>query len=114
MALCQQALSIPTGDFRSLNLSQAVLLICYELFQASRPGRKLKKPKSAPLEGQEAMFDDLQQAMLDIGYLDANNPEHIMLDFRRLLGRAELTPREVRILRGLARQMKWAASQIKE
>jgi len=34
-----------------------------------------------------------------------------MLDLRRLLGRAELTEREVRILRGLVRQIRWAAEE---
>ncbi len=110
---CQEILTIPTSDeFLSLNLAQAVLIVAYELFTsvAIRPVSPTPRGcKRAALELQESMLQDLQSVLLEIGYLDRHNPEHIMLDLRRLLGRADLTEREVRILRGVARQIRWAA-----
>ena len=45
----------------------------------------------------------------EIGFLNPQNPEEIMHALRRLLGRAEMDPRDVRILRGVLRQVRWAA-----
>ena len=53
------------------------------------------------------MFDRLQSAFLSIGFLHADNPDHIMFAFRRLLGRAQMEERDVRILLALARQIEW-------
>jgi hypothetical protein len=57
------------------------------------------------------MYEHLQRALLSIGFLHPQNPEHIMFALRRLFGRAGLEDAEVRILLGLARQMEWAAGQ---
>jgi len=45
--------------------------------------------------------------MLKIGFLDSQNPKHILLAFRRFLGRAGLEEKDVRILIGLFRQIEW-------
>lgn len=115
LARCQQVLTIPTADFKSLNLAQAVMIVAYELFLAARAEEPVpKEPQRATLGRQEAMFLDLQEALLEIGYLDPQNPEHIMLDLRRVFGRAGLSPREVRILRGMVRQIRWAAGKAED
>jgi tRNA/rRNA methyltransferase len=49
--------------------------------------------------------------MLEIGYLDSQNPEHILFAFRRILGRAGLEEKDVRILTGLFRQIQWYAAE---
>jgi tRNA/rRNA methyltransferase len=50
----------------------------------------------------------LREALLEIGYLDPANPDHILQELRRLLARAGPTAREIALLRGLARQISWA------
>jgi tRNA/rRNA methyltransferase len=47
-----------------------------------------------------------------IGFLDPQNPEHWLLNIRRFLARVPLRAREVRIIRGICRQMDWYASQV--
>ena len=110
---CQRLCSIDTSDaYPSLNLAQAVLLVCWELRRAWRAGAPAARAPvaAAPAAEVEALYDHLQEALLRIGFLNRQNPEHLMFALRALFGRAALTTPEVRMLRGLARQMSWAAS----
>jgi len=43
--------------------------------------------------------------------LDSENPEHMLLAFRRIFGRTGLEDKDVRILTGLFRQIEWYADQ---
>jgi tRNA/rRNA methyltransferase len=58
----------------------------------------------------EALWERLGVLLGDAGYLNAQNPEHILSDWRRLLARAEPTQREVELLvaavRSLERRLK--------
>jgi tRNA/rRNA methyltransferase len=47
------------------------------------------------------MYGHMRRTLLDIDYLNPDNPDHILRAFRRIFGRAGLNDREVRILRGL-------------
>jgi tRNA C32,U32 (ribose-2'-O)-methylase TrmJ len=49
--------------------------------------------------------------LLAIGFLDPKSPQRILRKLRRLFGRAGVTGNEVRILRGICRQMEWAAGR---
>ena len=114
--LCQRLITIPTHErLRSLNLSQAVGICLYELYRAaSAPRRAASAADSrrlAPAGELEAMFQHLRQCLLDINYLDRQNPEHILRAYRRILGRAQLNQREVRILQGLWSRIDWLNRQ---
>lgn len=107
---CHQVLFIPASPaYPSLNLAQAVMIVCYELFLASDTAVGVAPPEWAPAGEVEFLFCRLQEALLRIGFLHGSNPDHIMFAFRRILGRAGLEPRDVRILLGLARQIDWYA-----
>ena len=56
----------------------------------------------------------MRSTLTDIGFLDPQNPDHILRSFRRIFGRAGLNDREVRILRGLWSRLDWLYSQHKE
>jgi tRNA/rRNA methyltransferase len=104
---CHQLIAIPSDPgYASLNLAQAVMVCCYELFVAAT-GNPENVPVLAPAERLAFMFERLQAAFLSIGFLHADNPDHIMFAFRRLLGRAQMEERDVRILLALARQIGW-------
>ena len=111
LRLCHQLVTIPTDPaYTSLNLAQAVLLCCYEVFVAAL-GEDFTPPRPLALaERQELMYEKLKGALLKIGFLHGDNPDHIMFALRRILGRAGLEDRDVRILLGLARQIDWYAS----
>lgn len=111
--LCQAVVRIPTAEYASLNLAQAVNLLAYEWFvreQEGVPARGSQESR-APREEFEPMIAQLMEALLYIGYTDelkAGSVEHM---FRRLLDRAALTSREIAALRGLWSQTRWAADQ---
>jgi tRNA/rRNA methyltransferase len=105
LSLCHLYVRIPSMEsFPSLNLSQAVMVICYELFQGSIEIRQ-KPIKLAQAEQLERMFEHMEKTLIQIGFLNSNYPKRIMRVIRRLFGRNQLDEREVQILRGIWSQM---------
>ncbi len=100
---------IPTAEhFPVLNLTQAIaILLSYLTLQLEPPD------SSAPLPATGTQVDGLMGhldvALADIGFADPDNPERIIRKLRRLFGRAGITENEVKIVRGICRQMQWAA-----
>jgi len=110
LMLCQMLIRIPTHSRgRSMNLAQAVMVVCYELFLGLKTRARIPAPKLAPSMQVEAMYEQLESALLDIGFLYPQNTRHMMFALRRLLGRAGLEAEDVGILRGIARQIAWSA-----
>jgi TrmH family RNA methyltransferase len=109
LALCHRRVHIPTDTAQpSLNLAQAVLLMAYEIrLSAIGLGREERMARASAGELEQAL-DELRHALLGIGYLNPDNPQAILAEIRILLARAGPTPREVALLRGLARQIGWA------
>lgn len=114
LALCQMRIRVPTHAAQpSLNLAQAVLLIAYELRLAGLPEAPSETPAPrAPAGVVEEALDDLRDALLAINYLNPASPQPILSELRALLLRAAVTSREVSLLRGMARQIRWAGDQI--
>lgn len=114
VALCRWQATIPTAaDFGSLNLAQAVLVFAYELFRASGGTVHRQERVPAPSGDMEILYEHMEQILLRIGFLNQQNPDHIMRTLRRIYARAELDPREVSVLRGLMAQIDWAAAGFK-
>lgn len=110
LLLCQSLIRIPTHPrARSINLAQSVMIVGYELLVAQLPREPARIPRLAALEQTEAMYAQLEVALLEIGFLHPQNARHMMFGLRRLLGRAGLEGRDVGILRGIARQISWYA-----
>lgn len=99
---CHLEIRIPCEeDCKSLNLAAAVLVLCYELRTSLVSTSAPEARDLAPMKETEAMFRQLRDSLEQINYLNPQNPEHIMTDFRNIFNRAQLDSREVRILRGL-------------
>ncbi len=107
---CQLLLTIPAREeYPSLNVAQAAVLCLYELYIAALAPVE-PAIERAEAEQIERLFDIMKASLLKIGFLDAENPEHMLLAFRRILGRAGLQDKDVRILTGLFRQIDWFAA----
>jgi tRNA/rRNA methyltransferase len=109
---CQQLMTIPAHpDYQSLNVAQAAIICLYELYLESLAPRQTSGIQRAPAEDVERLFDRMRAVLLKIGFLDSENPEHMLLAFRRILGRAGLEDKDVRIFTGLFRQIEWYTDQ---
>jgi len=110
LKLCHRLITIPTApEYPSLNLAQAVMLVAYELMLAlATPHWTAAPPELAPAGEVAAMFERMTEALVAIGFLPAENPDHIMFALREIFGRSGIAPRELEILNGIARQMRWA------
>jgi tRNA/rRNA methyltransferase len=114
LALCHVVVRIPSDPGQpSLNLSQAVLIVAYEVFLSAAEAREHSPGTPRPETGEvEEALTALREGLLGIGYLAPHNPGPILSELRSLLVRAALTPRELTLLRGMARQILWAAREI--
>jgi tRNA/rRNA methyltransferase len=123
---CQGYIRIPTAEYASLNLAHAVQLVAYEWFVAQSEEdapersnqRRNERRKAmevpldlAPREELEAMYAQLMAVLHHIGYTDEQRDASARRLFRAIFDRAELDSREVLALRGLWRQVRWAAEQ---
>ena len=107
LSLCNLFVRIPSsGAFPSLNLAQAVMVLCYELFQSSMATKK-RSTRLTSSEHLENMFTHMEKTLLDIGFLEARNPGGIMRTLRRLFGRSQMEERDVRVLQGIWSKVDW-------
>jgi TrmH family RNA methyltransferase len=101
---CQAVIHIPADPaFDSLNLSQAVQVLAYELRLAldlppPRPEREIPLAPAAELERLHAHFDAV---LREIEFTDRHGGPHLLRRIKRILARAELDQHEVNILRGV-------------
>jgi tRNA/rRNA methyltransferase len=111
---------IPVGsEYSSLNLAQAVGICAYEIQMcASQLDDNLPTIRAsisppiddeiAPFELVEGYYQQLENLLLDIGYLFPHTAASRMEKLRRLYNRSQLSSNEVALLRGMLRQVRWA------
>jgi TrmH family RNA methyltransferase len=108
LALCHQLVSVPTDPAQpSLNLAQAVLLGCYELARTTAPVPASPREVASgdEIDGLTAHLDDTLHA---IGFLQPPQGRRLLHELRAFIHRAQPSPREVRVFRGILRQIRWA------
>jgi tRNA/rRNA methyltransferase len=109
---CNVLINIPANPaYSSLNLSQAAQVLAYECRMAAigdglpDSGAVGFHGDAASLTQIEGMYAHLEEALVSIGFLNADNPKKLMPRLKRLFARAQLETEEVNILRGIARQI---------
>jgi len=109
LEFCQMTSTIPTADFSSLNLAQAVAIHCHELFAAALgdqpPGRY--RPKLATVPELAGMYEHIEELLHRIGFIQSDDHTYWLRGIRRFFDRAQLRAKEVRIIRGFCRQLLW-------
>jgi tRNA/rRNA methyltransferase len=155
LRFCHCNVHIPTVSASSLNLAQAVLILCYEILMAHQnevvrssefgvrsdsnsnssnlnselsmlnashfslvpshadvsqlptPNSELDSPLLASSFELEGMYRHLSEVLQLMDFLDKQNPELWMMSLRRFFSRIGLQSSEVRMIRGVCRQLKW-------
>jgi tRNA (cytidine32/uridine32-2'-O)-methyltransferase len=102
--LCHTLLTIPTDPgFSSLNLAMAVQVLTYELRVAGMvdpgPGFDSEAPPATG-EEMERFYTHLEQVLMDIQFLNPDNPRYLMRRMRRMFIRTRPDKNEANILRG--------------
>jgi tRNA/rRNA methyltransferase len=113
---CHAALRIPVSpDYGSLNLAAAIQVIAYEWrlalggFEALSPVRA----QAADAAAVAGMLQHWEQSLVAIGFLDPAAPKKLMPRLNQLFNRAQPSPEEIHILRGVAKAMAEAAKKAK-
>jgi tRNA/rRNA methyltransferase len=107
LAHCGQVVQIPCSPQQpTLNLSQAVLILSWELFQKreSAADPASSRPPAAPAEQVEGLMSQATEVMTAIGFARDDTFEGVSRELRQLSARAGLTAREVSLLRGICRR----------
>ncbi|WP_321493739.1 TrmH family RNA methyltransferase [uncultured Desulfobacter sp.] len=105
LRLCHDLVNIPTAGFSSLNLGQAVMIMCYELFKARNRTPEFHIPRLAGRHELENMYEELKETLALIHYINPENPEDRLDKARGFLSRYQLRAREVSIVRSICRQV---------
>lgn len=102
---CHVLATIPANpEYTSLNLSQAVQIMCYELRMAITDGTLHYEEKIAELASQEDLerfYVHLEEVLTLIGYINPRAPKKLFERLRRMYARARLEKEEVNLLRGV-------------
>lgn len=106
---CHHHVHIPTNpDFSSLNVAAAVQVIAYELRMVSLQAEMSTAPQwgvdwdidLADSRETELMFEHLEKTLVQVAFLDPDNPRQLMTRLRRLFLRAIPDRVEINVLRG--------------
>jgi tRNA/rRNA methyltransferase len=104
---CHDLVNIPTAEFSSLNLAQAVMIMCYEIFTAGLEKCTEYTPRLATRHELDGMYDQLKDILVRISYINPENPDYWINKLRRFFSRLQLRAKEVSIIRGICRQIDW-------
>ena len=91
-----------------------MLIVCYEIYLATSHRGEPALPRLANRFELEGMYGHLKEVLMKIGFINPQNPEHWMQNVRRFLSRVHLRAREVRIIRGVCRQIDWYTGQMEK
>lgn len=112
---CHAALRIPVNpEYGSLNLAAAIQVIAYEWRMALGGFEAAPAPAAearADAQAVAGMLQHWEQSLADIGFLDPAAPKKLIPRLNRLFNRAQPTPEEIHILRGVAKAMSEAAKK---
>ena len=109
--LCQSVAVVPTAaEYPSLNLAQACLVLCYEIYLAGSADTPLPRGKRdqgpATQKDLEEMYSALDRGLHRIDFFKGDrHPKSVMRLLRTILSRAEPDLREARLVRAMGFEM---------
>jgi len=110
---CQLHITIPSSHGQpSLNLSQAVMVIAYELFSAALPGGK-RRLDLAPAESLDSMYDHLERSLTTLGFRQWNEGDNYMKSLRRVFSRTRMEKRDTATIHKLCGEIDKYAARVR-
>ncbi len=107
LEMCDIIVNIPTSpEYPSMNLSHAVSVVLYELSDITGGTTYLADHSDI-----ELLYEHIDEVLDDVEYKE-HKEDKTKLMLRRILGRAELTGREVQTLRGVLRRIQWKLNKL--
>ena len=107
LSYCGTLVRVPCAPAQpTLNLSQAVLVVAYELYSARLEigERQSAGPQPATGDELEGLFGQLLPLLAAVGFQRDDTFDSVLRDLRRMAARSAPTSREVSILRGICRR----------
>tara|TARA_B100000408_G_scaffold80593_1_gene61443 strand:- start:229 stop:885 length:657 start_codon:yes stop_codon:yes gene_type:complete len=107
LGLCNLHVHIPSSDeYSSLNLSQAIQIIAYEirLKALSTEGKSKKQEWDVPLAENaeiERLIEHFDELMQEVEFYDIDNPRLLLTRVRRFFRRSKIDHIEANIFRGV-------------
>jgi tRNA (cytidine32/uridine32-2'-O)-methyltransferase len=106
---CNYHVNIPSNpEFSSLNLSQSVQIIAYELrMQILAPKAQVltRQDQYAKAQDLELFYEHLYTVLVAIDFINPSHPKRLMQRLRRMFNRTNLETMEVNLLRGILTQI---------
>lgn len=98
LSRCDMISTIPARRRHpSLNLAQAVMIYCYELYQAAYGDEKKYHWRLARHRDLEILYRHLRASLEKVGFEPIDNWENFTVRFSRLMGRANAEVRDVKL-----------------
>jgi len=114
LLLSHRVVRLHTGDhYPSLNLSHAVAILLHDLQRSSHRAAAIDPhgPQTAEAAAPpqlEACLQDAEALLLEAGFLLPHTARARMAKIKALLRRAGIQMKEIAMLRGMVRQLRWA------
>ncbi len=103
LSLADHIITVPLNpEFSSLNLSQAVLLVCHSIYISVNENAVMVESDKAPKERMTILFEHLLDMLDDKNFFKSPDMRDTqIMNIKAMLLRAELTPQEVNTLHGI-------------
>ncbi|MBW2659025.1 MAG: TrmJ/YjtD family RNA methyltransferase [Deltaproteobacteria bacterium] len=103
---CHLLSAIPTADFSSLNLAQAVAIHCYELYYGVIHSQKdmLPAPRLASSFELESMYSYLEKSLTRIEFIGGKSCIYWMNNIRQFFSQIELSSKDSNIIRRICKK----------
>ena len=104
---CHMASAIPTADFSSINLAQAVAIHCYELYYGVLHAQEKTPhiPQLATSHELESMYAYLEETLSSFQFLEETNRSYWMTNIRHLFNRVRLNSKDANIVRTVCKKL---------
>ena len=106
--LCNKLVTIPGNPaYFSLNLAQAVQIICYELYSSYNPNIEYLKNsvELASHEDRQKLLAHLDTLLIKTDYYKNKNPDRVQRRLQKIIHKADLEREEIDLLRGILKKI---------